>query len=329
MPYQTGSVASFAALKTEITSFLTANSWTQEIDIVKRNGVFSKITTGTDSQGAGYIQLEGGKGSDGSGNLVGKHDGPVPFSQNAGRMDDSVGLGAAGAMNFPITYHFHLASVPVDDFWCIIEFNGGRSQHFSFGNIVKAAPFSGGGFYSCSVSQSLSIFGFESFDATNFLLDGLSSARVAMELLPFNGSSPNNFPNNAFSGSVVHAEVGGIEWFMSGRLETFYPSSVRNHMIRGRMMHEERLASQSSVNGVSNLVPIRLFGRASDGNLQRLGSLYNVRYADIRNMNFGQIESDGTDTWKFYPAYYKDASEPNGGSNHTGTAGIAVRYDGP
>ena len=94
-------------------------------------------------------------------------------------------------------------------------------------------------------------------------------------------------------------------------------------------MHEERLASQSSVNGVSNLVPIRLFGRASDGNLQRLGSLYNVRYADIRNMNFGQIESDGTDTWKFYPAYYKDASEPNGGSNHTGTAGIAVRYDGP
>ena len=327
MPYQTGAVASFAALKTEIMSFLVANSWTQESDIIKRDGVFGKITTGTDSQGYAYIQLEGGKGSDGAGNLVDKHDGPVPFSQNAGRMDDGVGLEAPGAMVFPINYYFHLFESPVVEFWCIIQFNGDRSQHMGFGNIVKAAPFTGGGFYSSSVSSTLNIFNFDNFNSVNFLEIGLSNSKVAMELLPFNVGRAHNFPVNQFSGSVVHAEIGGLEWYMSGKIESFYPGD--STMLEGRMMFEERVVSEASVNNVPNLVPIRLFGRAASGNLQRIGHLENLKFAQIGSMNFGQVESDGVDSWKFYPAYLKNTLEPEGGQNHTGTAGIAIRYDGP
>ena len=155
MPYQTGSAASFAALKTEIISFLAANGWTQEgSDIVKRNGVHARITTGNHPQdGGAYIQLEGAKSSDGLGNLVDIQAGPILVEDQAGRMIDSLGQDSVGSMVFPITYNLHLESTPVDEFWCFIQYNGDCSQHMGFGNIVKAAPFTGGGFYSSSVSS--------------------------------------------------------------------------------------------------------------------------------------------------------------------------------
>lgn len=331
MPYQTGSVASFSALKTEIISFLVANGWTAEIDIVKRNGVFAKITAGSvGTDGSTYIQLEGGKGSDGGGNLVDKHDNPAyPWQNNAGRMTSHLGVGSAGGVIFPITYNFQVFSAPVDEFWCVIQFNGDVSQHLGFGNINKSAPFSGGGFYSCSAGS------FEggipsvyyTFDANNIVANGMSSDRGAVEHIPFNGNTTFNFAFEQFSGSAIHAEIGGLEWFMSGTISGMYPAPGR--MIRGQTDVYERNVSQSTVNGVPNLVPIRLYGRSLSNNMQNLGTLENMRFAQIGNMNFGQVETDGTDRWKFYPAYKKDASDPNGGVDHTGIAGLAIRYDGP
>ena len=49
----------------------------------------------------------------------------------------------------------------------------------------------------------------------------------------------------------------------------------------------------------------------------------------ISALDFGQVESDGVDSWKFYPVFFKDADNPEGGTDHTGIAGFAIRYDGP
>ena len=336
MPYQTGTVASFAALKTEIMSFLVANSWTQETDIIKRNGVFAKITTGTHaSDSDNYIRLEGGKKSDGSGNLIAKHDGPGPWNNNSGEMTASFGLLSANAMVFPITYYFHLATTPVDEFWCVIQFNGDRCQRMGFGNINKSAPFTGGGFYSSStVEINSSNQNLYNWSSNNLLSNpGMgnnagTSSRNALELIPFHGGDAVNA--NVFAGSVVHAEVGGGEWYSSHIVTSAPPYPLTEYMI---MTHKEmgslQKVSESTVNGMPNLIPFNLRVRGYDNNLQPIGSLENIRFSQIALLNFGQVESDGTDSWKFYPIYKKDASAPNGGLNHTGTMGFAVRYDGP
>lgn len=337
MPYQTGSVASFAALKTEMLSFLSANGWTQETDIIKRNGVFAKITSGvTPHDSDTYIQLEGGKGSDGAGNLVAKHDGPGPWGNNSGRMTASFGLLAANAMVFPVVYYFHLASNPVDEFWCFIQFNGDRCQHMGFGNIHKAAPFSGGAFFSSTTVQGdngpHSMHNWSSFNLLNNPGYGYNQGSGgqptnALEQIPFHGGSGLN--QNLFAGSVVHAEIGGGEWYSSHLVNAAgYPAGkfmVGGHRETGSMQE----VSESTVNSMPNLIPFNLRIRDYDGNLQPIGYLENIRFSQIGLMNFGQVESDGTDSYKFYPLYKKDADNPLGGFNHSGTMGLAVRYDGP
>ena len=339
MPYQTGSVASFAALKTEILSFLSANGWSQENDIIKRNGVFAKITTGTTpSDGDNYIRLEGGKGSDGLGNLVGKHDVPdTPggLVNNNGQMSASLGLGGPNAMVFPITYFFHLHASPVDEFWCFIQFNGEYCQHMGFGNINKSAPFSGGGFYSCStvevstIAQQLYLINNSNIDSDfGSGARGVATSRNALELIPFRGGDALDV--NVFAGSFVHAEVGGGEWYSSHLVTNAAPYPDTEFMVMGyREAAAMRIVSGSTVNGMPNLIPFNLRVRGFDNNFQNIGSLENLRYSSIELMNFGQVESDGTDSWKFYPVYFKNASEPDGGVGHTGVAGLAVRYDGP
>ncbi|MDC0003809.1 hypothetical protein OAE19_05355 [Porticoccaceae bacterium] len=336
MPFQTGVVASFAALKTEMLSFFTANGWTQETDIIKRNGVFAKITTGTTpSDGDNYIRLEGGKGSDGSGNLVAKHDGPGPFNNNSGQMSASFGLGAANAMVFPITYNFQLFSSPVDEFWCFIQFNGDRCQHMGFGNINKSASFSGGGFYSSMTAEVNStqqqMYNWSSFNLLSNEGYGNNQnvgSRSAIEMIPFHGA--RGIDSNVFAGSVVHAEVGGSEWFSSHKVTNSAPYPLSESMVAGhRETGAMQKVSESTVNGMPNLIPFNLRVRGYDNNLQTIGSLENIRFSQIGLMNFGQVESDGTDRWKFYPLYKKDASASVGGVNHTGTMGLAVRYDGP
>lgn len=338
MPYQTGSAASFAALKTEIMSFLSANGWTQETDIIKKNGVFAKITTGTHYESDAYIRLEGGKSSDGSGNLIEDWKGPpgVTLTRNVAMMNAGLGLGAANGMVFPITYYFHLASSPVDEFWCFIQFNGDRCQHMGFGNINKSAPFTGGAFYTCStVEASASNNTLYLFSSNGLIANpGLgstspSTSRAALELIPFHGGKGTD--NHCFSGSMLHAEVGGLEWYTSSYINpgaTTYPGN--EYMIAGaREAAAMRQVSESTVNGMPNLIPFNLRVRDEGNNIQPIGYLENIRFCQISLLGFGQVESDGTDSWKFYPLYLKNAGAPNGGQDHTGTMGLAVRYDGP
>ena len=339
MPYQTGSVASFAALKTQILSFLSANGWTQETDIIKRNGVFAKITTGvTPHDGDNYIRLEGGKSSDGAGNLIAKHNGPgqVGWLNNNGQMSASFGLGSANAMVFPINYYFHLQSVPVDEFWCFIQFNGDYCQHMGFGNLNKAMPYTGGAFYS-SIGVEVDSTPRQLYNInTNNLLSnpgfGWNGALAglghnALEMIPFHGG--RGIHQNAFAGSVVHAELGGLEW-AGAHLVSNDPSYPSGYMVAGhRETGAMQTVSESTVNGMPNLIPFNIRVRGYDENWQPVGSLENIRFSQIGLMNFGQVESDGTDSWKFYPLFKKDADDPDGGYNHSGIMGLAVRYDGP
>lgn len=311
MPYQTGTVNDFVELKTAIESFLVTQGFTQEGNILKKAGIYALLTATTTS----IIKLEGGKSSTGGGALVDKHDGPVnAWINNAGAMHGNY---RTVVISWPVTYTFQYWPDP-DEFWVFISYNNGFYQHMGFGNIVKAAPFTGGAFYSSQAEASSPGAG----GSMN-----ISAAGAYLEAIPFQGryNAGSGYPNE-FSGSVLHAEIDGLSWFGSFPIHNPSPG----FMIEGRWMYEERDRSENIWNNNATPVPIRLYGRVTNGNLQYLGYINNLRFSRIKNINPGQVISDGTDNWKFYPPFAKNAATPNPGSAlHSGTYGLAVRYDGP
>tara|TARA_R110000868_G_scaffold111743_3_gene301438 strand:+ start:692 stop:1654 length:963 start_codon:yes stop_codon:yes gene_type:complete len=320
MPYQTGTVNDFAGLKTTMFSFLTSNSWTQETDIIKRNGVYAKIEVASVS-GQTILKLTGGKSSDGAGNLISPQSGMFPdiggiADSTFQAINTSFGTGSTDGMIFPIIYHFHLATAP-DEFWCIIEYNGGLFQHFGFGNLLKATDYSGGGFYSASknaradFSATLSPFGASIYGDLWY-----------GEFYPFHIQQ-----TSVHGGSCVHAEVGGRDWHCSTEVNNQDTCNMRASF-------DEMKSSESGVNGMPNLIPFRLWMQTtplSDDSYQYLGVMNNIRFCEIAFIDAGQVESDGTDSWKFYPCLRKDTDHPTGWANpaSSGIGGLAIRYDGP
>ena len=320
MPYQTGTVTDFTDLKSEIFAFLTVNGWTQEGDIIKRNGVFAKLEV-VDKGAFFLLRMTGAKSSDGAGNLVfpqASYDDFALIGAGSQNINDTLGTGVTSGMIFPITYHFHLFSTPVDEFWCIIEYNGDLYQHLGFGNVLKSANYSGGGFYSASLSGeeeqvvSLSYQGADLYWGMDF-----------GEYWPFQ----RRYSNLRAAGSSIHAEIGGRDWHQPAFM------GATNSMNSLSMVREMQ-SSEASVNGMPNLIPFRLWAITNpigDKTYQNLGVLNNIRFCEIANINPGQVESDGTDSWKFYPCLRKDAAHPNGhyAPSSSGIGGLAIRYDGP
>ena len=351
MPYQTGSVASFNALKSTIFSFLTSNGYTAESNIIKKGNLYAEFTDTLIE-----LKMVGAKSSDGSGNLVEtfEHATRGLYLNNSSsvgctlRKDATLENLATVSMVFPITYHFHLATTPVDEFWCVIEYNGGYCQHLGFGNLVKAAEFTGGGFYTGSGnanSRNYHLVGSFNYERSYYQYGGgapLAPFHLAETQWPYAGEFP---------GSAVHAEIEGFHWMHPVYIQYGLDNSPTTDTLPYENVvgaigvyygldtytREERYRAESPVNGISTLVPYRLYGTMANRNVCRLGDVHNLRWALIKNLSFGQVEDDGTDKWKFYPAFFKDplaspTKDINSSSTtyaNTGIYGFAIKYDGP
>ena len=351
MPYQTGSVASFNALKSTIFSFLTSNGYTAESNIIKKGNLYAEFTDTLIE-----LKMVGAKSSDGSGNLVETFDHVtrglyLDRDSSAGctlRQDLQMSTLPRVSMVFPITYHFHLATTPVDEFWCIVEYNGGYCQHLGFGNIVKAAEFTGGGFYTGSGNAN-SVRDYHQLAQINYR-DIYENPGHGAALLPFHLGTCYHPNSRYFPGSAVHAEVDGFHWMhpvqIYSALDNTPPTDTQPYDYNANAgatyglntySSEERYRAESPVNGISTLVPYRLYGTMSNRNVCRLGDVHNLRWALIKNLSFGQVEDDGTDKWKFYPGLFKDplasatVNITSGTTTYanTGIYGFAIKYDGP
>ena len=342
MPYQTGTVTDFADLKSTILSYLAANGYTQEgADIIKKGNLFAAITAT-----ATQLKMIGAKDSDGVGNLVDDFrtvtDGYEKGSSLGCTISEQVQLTGSNlvTMVFPITYHFHLSSAPVDEFWCVIEYNGGYSQHIGFGNIVKAAPFTGGGFYTGTGNAY-----YADKAAWQYLNPQYTSANgtYTSQVRPFTPVNRSTASNH-FPGSAVHAEIDGFHWFNSAADSSNddqqtaadpYDYSSPSNVMPCNPYVKEFQRSQSPINGVASLIPLRLYGRTLNHNLMKIGTIHNYRMAVNYNITFGQVEDDGTDKWKFYPFIFKDSDRnttetiDNPHPTSSGPWGFALRYDGP
>jgi len=341
MAYQTNTVSSFADLKADVLAFLAANGYTQEgSDLIKKGNLYATLTTDTY-----YLEMRGAKRSDGVGNLVEPFDGPnrnVTWSNPGCRVVEKIQGNSGGVvtMSWPITYHFHLSTNP-DEFWCFLEYNGGYCQHFGFGNIIKSAPFTGGGFYTSSFSRPQSSEDSNS-DTDAARWSTITNTLVSVSqgyynhsgaIIPFNYTSYGGVIKDYFGGSAIHAEIDGVEWFGNTLLSSddIFPNNLK--LLPNGAFSYERSRSQSPINGITSLAPFRIMAGVPGRNVQQLGRINSLRFCKLGNLNFGQVESDGTDSWKFYPLIVKspdaDDSDTTFSDGTSGLYGLAVRYDGP
>jgi hypothetical protein len=336
MPYITGVINSFSDLRAQIVGLLTSYGWEEEGSIVKKNDIYAKLTTGFGTTyGAEYIDLQAGRYSDGAGNLVDTptHPNGGAFSNNSGRMSEEVMAGFQEyTLAWPAVFHLHLMTSPVDEFWCFIQYNGNYCQHMGFGNLIKAANYEGGQFYHAIFNRretnlaagTSGGYGFRQiriqFATTNY-------TGTMNGIIPFGGTSCFN-SQGQYTGLGIHAEVGDVSWFSGCDISSYAPSTKR--MVTHEHLYEQYNVSDNGPDSKVQTIPIRIYGLVRSGNYQKLGECYGLRYTRVGGVDFGEVFSDGTDTWKYYPVFFKDESDidPDEGDAHSGTYGLAVRYDG-
>ena len=83
-------------------------------------------------------------------------------------------------------------------------------------------------------------------------------------------------------------------------------------------------------NGASPLLPIKEYETVGANRVRLITELAHARYVRVDNLEPGQVLALGSDRWKVYPFYKKNAVVPDGGDglDHSGTFGWALRYDG-
>lgn len=345
MAFETGTASSLANLQSKIETFLTVTA-----GYTLTSGILTK--TGTDihvkfdnTENTAWLTLEMGKDSS-AGTLLHKHplwSESVP--QKVGIAEQIFSSGQS--MVFPINYDFQHLTTNGEMFRCVVEFNNGYTQNIGFGEVVKAVNFQGGVYVDASSTYRI-LNGIRSMDGwtlSSTSISWLGTAPVqnisnsgAIGLAPFFNRSNINLLDRA-AATQVWAEVSGYDWYTNSEINsanaiwagTKYANGTGTHrsLVTNRFSDLEAGASLQVNNGNNTLVPIRLFGVASDGNYQRLGDVPDIRWTNIKNLNFGQVLDDGTDKWKCYPAYFKNAASLNGDADDSGQIGFAVRYDGP
>lgn len=88
----------------------------------------------------------------------------------------------------------------------------------------------------------------------------------------------------------------------------------------------------SAFNGDTVLVPMRAYKERPSFKSSMVADLEHARHVRIDNLSPGDIITIGSDRWKVFPWYKKSFTERSGASgeiDHTGTLGLAIRYQGP
>ena len=308
MAYQTGSVATFAALQSSIETFLAANGWTLASGVLSKGAQFCKLTASTYE-----LRLDAGTGQSGA-TLTG------PCAQAVKLMEFTL-----VPIGWPLTYEIHALTGP-DEVYIAVNYNVDKYQHLHFG--VSSTPAIGGtgmwfgGSFNSVISRT-------STTCKLFLQNG-SGFGGYVGAQSYDGLGLGFFFSSTTGGnqsSFVHCGLEGSSW------KTTYGGATGNLLgpdYTAALLFA--LPSDSSESDV--LLPIHaLLARSAQGQTI-VASLAHARYCRLDNLVAGQVITFGPDAWKVYPMYARNAQQRDGmawgnGAQHSGTFGVAIRYTGP
>lgn len=305
--YATGTAASFAALKSAIETFLTANGWTLASGILSRGALYFQLVDSTYE-----LRLNAGTGQSGSA-LTGACAAAVKV------MDFS-----NAPMTWPIDYEIHAFTAP-DEVYVEVKYNIDRSQRLNFGqssvpNIGGTGAWFTGSFRDTALRDSV--------NCKVFLDNGLGRGSktgaqaydgfgLGLWFAGVEGSKQSSF---------IHCGLEGVGWkteYTGGAGTLLGPSHIAALLY----------ALPSSFNEGTPLLAIRaLLARAAQGQTSVVIPQH-ARYCRLDNVATATLTYGG-DTWKCYPLHARNDLQRDGvaygtGAQHSGTYGIAIRYTGP
>lgn len=335
MAYITGTANSFADLLTALRSACTANGWTLAGDVLSKGGCYAEVLVGTTIDVRhtpnASLALRAGNGIDGANALT-----------DAVAVGDAVHLGviadraAFTDWDWPVTYHIHVLTAP-DEVYLLVNYGGGQYwQQLGWGKSPAAGNAGSGNWCSATMGAATATGDTVPNEITISPSGGSISPGSIQDItcLPFfwgGGSNPDDYPilNSRIHGAI-NSVSGAAMW--SDRAIWLGVASATEGKVSAAASVVPLLGYTPNVwNNETVLLPVQVLQERASAKVSLIGELQHSRYARNDYLVDGAVVTLGSDRWKVYPAYRKDAVNRDGGAGitHSGTMALAVRYDGP
>lgn len=323
MAFYSGAVNSFADLRTALVDACAAEGWTWADSILSKGVAHVRpyvSSTNTFTEGLGLL-IQGGTGKSGS-TLTGASD-VIPRLGRPGAFPGFVDIA------FPASYKLHVFSGP-DEVFLFLRHGVDRFSWLAFG--VSDVPGLGGtGLWLGAIarrgymasSQVNSGFAIENYRGGNNT-SNLAGTACASPGLFWVSSRAQTDPTARQD--CIHANIDGEGW--SGAGDNASPGAFNAIFPVSQLV----AYSPSAWNTEAPLLPIMGHVWRASSKCSLVVDVRNARYVRVDNYEPEQVISIGPDRWRIYPFHQKNTSERNGASSgigHSGTFGIAIRYDGP
>lgn len=336
MPYYTGTATSLASLRTAVINACTAQGWTLAGNVLHKNGCYIDLQVGSTNEEDGIppngrLIAKIGNGIDGSNLLTDT----VTAGVRIGPLRDASGSTYTD-WDWPVPYHLHILSGP-DEVYLFVNYHAQQYwQQLAWGQSPAAGNAGTGNW----------MYGTLPWCPSSILVRRVNNADIRPnggQVHGFNGRywCPAPFfwdaiKDNSFDvrlSSQIHGAINsstGLPMWSND----FNPLGVGTE--EGRVSAAVTLQPLMTTipnnwNQETALFPCQILQARPDSKVSLIGELQHMRFTRNTYLDPGAVVALGTDQWKVYPCYRKDATVPGGGGpvSHSGTIAMAIRYDGP
>lgn len=296
MSYYTGTAVDLAGLRQALFDACVAEGWTLTGEILSKGTMFLRVQIVS-----GYLTFLGGTGQS-AGALTGA-------AANVSR----IGTLNNVAIAFPVKYEIFAFA---NEVYLVINYNVSYYQWAAFGKSTVQGLLGTGMWFGASCFSS----------ATNTLAmiatGGTSGGYCVPGLFYRNRANANT--NASLVECRIHHGLDSLTWSDGASSSNPGASAIDATTPLLGML-------PNTWNSEAILLPIRVFLPRASFKTSLVADLEHARYTRVDNYTPGDIITLGSDRWKVFPWYLKNAAVRDGGGNitHTGTFGWAVRYEGP
>lgn len=319
MAYYTGAASNMAALRTAIVNSCLNHgwSWNSSTSVLSKGALFLLLTNDT-------LNLS----------LTGR------TSATAGDMPNAVQLGRlmakSGAATLDVTYPAEwecFVFTNPDEVWFVVRYDVDRYQWCSFGGSAVAG-LEGSGMWVAAIRGPEPVFHDVSTVLNPFFIrpaeGGSTRSGLAGLISGAWGWTSVARDFSALRDIYVHSNLDGHGWHLN-------EASLTAALVGVRSFSQLIQTQPSAWNSEAALIPMRAYKLRPSFKTSLVADLVNMRHVRIDNYVPGQIIELGSDRWKVYPWHRRNVTQRDGGpatggwgdSDHTGTFGYAIRYDGP
>lgn len=299
MAYYTGQCTSYQNLADILVEKCQAHGWTWQDNILSKDDLFIKVDTDVNRG----ITLTGG--TDKQANIL----------KNATSNPVRLGMTATGngqRQYFPALYHLFMFT---DEIYLIMKFNVDKFYYLAFGKSHLIQGTAGNGlwlsanaYYYAHDSRVEELISISSHNG------GAGGGWNPSSVAPF--WNRNSFANG-WTNSVICHGFDGVLWSegYKSAYSTFEPII-------------DRLPTHHFAD--SPLLPYNIYLERPENKISLIAQFINARFVRIDNYEPEQIITLGHEHWIVFPFYKKNVNQRYGGghTNHTGTFGWAIRYEG-